>query len=251
MERCHCSVADFYDEDENFNLKLIRFKLGPKQILRESAEGLAFLHGLGFLHRNIKPSSFLIASYSNDTVFKVKITDFRRRKDYFIESSKNSLTEWSKEWTPPEIFFKGSSLRQSVDVFPFGLYFHYVLFNGLHPFGDDNLFHPLRIKNKDDEVYGQWNDELCQDLEKEYETFWREGIHFKKQMVKEEIRNAISLIQRMLKFIPEERVCLKKVLEDPYFQTEDLYQIYDTEKKPGLVLLFSQDKFVDQVPMHC
>ena len=241
------------DEDETKedkgDLKLIRLKLGAKQILRESAEGLVYLHGLGFLHRNIKPSNFLIAEYGN--IYKIKITDFRRRKDWYIETSKNSKSEWSLGWTPPEGFSIGASLRQSADVFPFGLYIYFVLFGGSHPFGDDYLTHKARIEQANDEVYRDWDEKIYEDLESKYYTCWRGGIDFNEKTLKEDVTKAIRLIQSMIKFKPIDRIDMNNVLQHPFFQPENdcCYPLYGKDMKPGLLLLFNQGKFVDKVRM--
>ena len=249
-----CSVADlFFQENdekdekngENEYLKLVRLKLGAKQILRESAEGLVYLHGLDFLHRNIKPSNFLIAEYGN--IYKIKITDFKRRKNLHDESSKNSQSNWSLGWTPPEGFSINASLCESADVFPFGLYIYFVLFGGSHPFGDDYLTHKARIEQANDEVYRDWDEKIYEDLESKYDTCWRGGIDFNEKTLKEDVTKAIRLIQSMIKFKQIDRIHMNNVLQHPFFQPDCCYPLYGNDMKPGLLLLFNQGKFVDKV----
>ena len=131
MEFCQYSVQDFFGENHS-DLESIRLKLGAKEILRQSTEGLVYLHGLGFLHRNLHPSVFRIASYSDD-IHQIKISDFRIAKN-FSELFKNSAPEVKDGWIAPESLKLGVHLKKSVDVFVLGTYYYYVLSGGKHPF---------------------------------------------------------------------------------------------------------------------
>ncbi len=108
---------------------------------------------------------------------------------------------------------------------------------------------PSRIKNKDGEAY---NDEIKPNLEDdELETFLSTRGYLNKTTIKEEIHEVTRFIQDLQHslnmFIPEEFFDLIEVLENPFLQAEDRYQIYDTDKKPGLVLLFSMESVLGRL----
>ncbi len=151
-------IKDFQDFTEPDPLKrnkitadVILNCLPHKEILRQSAEAVNFLHGLGLIHRNLHPDNFLIKKKSENE-FIVKLTDFQLTKDWekFKEMS-NSYT-WSDWNTIPECGTTPTGSASAItelaalekkadqdpksDVFILGCYFYYVLSGGNHPFGD-------------------------------------------------------------------------------------------------------------------
>ena len=251
-------MDDFFNaEKKTLPVLISAKKLGAKEILRQSTEGLAFLHGLGYLHRNVKPSNFRIASYQQNQIFQIKITDFRRAK-YFIPGKigKNSGPPTSEGWFAPEYLDIGLLLDQSVDVFILGIFYYYVLFGGHHLFDhdlDDTENKPdfgKRYKNIIDEnfaAYSSWSDIKQERLGKKYEENWKDQ---EVDLKLDDAPKAIDLIQKMVKFSIRERIDMKKVLAHEYFSSSENYVIYeDGGNKPGLLILFSNSKFVNQVSM--
>ncbi len=253
VEFCKYSVEDLFGENTKDLelLKNVRLRLGAKEILRQSTEGLIFLHELGYLHRNLKPSNFRIASYRN-RIFQIKLTDFRRAK-YFeiVRRMENSGPPPSKGWAAPESSKKGLFLAQAVDVFILGMYYYYVLFGGVHPFEgashlDESSRYISRIENiekKEHKMYGDWDtdEDKIKELEKNYKVWWTESWSSILD------GKAIDLIKQMVKHSSEERIKSTKIVDHSFFQAENQYQIYGDEKKPGLVHIFQQSKFPDKV----
>jgi serine/threonine-protein kinase/endoribonuclease IRE1 len=187
---------------------------------------------MGFVHRNLKPSNFLIAQLSRldreGFKYLVKVSDFRMSK-HLGKQPNHSGQRGSDGWIspyPPKNYPQEIKTHPSEDVFILGCFFHYVLTNGKHPFGDNGIERELNVKKHDYEVYlAKWKPEI------------------------EEIQ-AISLVKDMIKYDPEERPALKTILGRAYFLPDDYYKLYDlqAEVKPGLCVIFNQETF-DNVKM--
>ena len=131
------------------DVKLVMEKLSLKEILRQSAEAVAHLHDLGFIHRNLHPKNFLIAQ-NNQGGYAVKLSDFHCTKDW-LDDPEDSNTQASYGWGAPENIqyeeraaksrqhpsSSGPLLDYRTDVFIMACYFYFVLSGGLHPFGDN------------------------------------------------------------------------------------------------------------------
>ena len=115
------------------------------QVLRESCLGLAHLHSLNVVHRDIKPQNILISlPLPPKNERKVMISDFGVSK---VLTSDQFSTEVSAQlkgtegWIAPEVLksklermtFKPS---KPIDIFSMGCLFYYTLNKGQHPFGD-------------------------------------------------------------------------------------------------------------------
>ena len=57
------------------------------------------------------------------------------------------------------------------------------------------------------------------------------------------IQDAAVLIQKMIQFKPEDRIASIEIMKDKFFFSHDVYDIYNQELRPGLALIFSQEKF--------
>jgi len=82
------------------------------QILIEAASGLAYLHSMGFLHRDIAARNMLI-----DKV--VKIADFgmsRKTDNYKVDPNK----PMNLRWLAPEVY-ESSVVNKATDVYAFGI----------------------------------------------------------------------------------------------------------------------------------
>ncbi|XP_046462601.1 serine/threonine-protein kinase/endoribonuclease IRE1-like isoform X2 [Daphnia pulex] len=220
-EWCICSVEDLYDirrnghnwEGNEIDTKLIKESLGgKKELLRQATEGVAFLHAMGFVHRNLKPSNFLIAQLSRldreGFKYLVKVSDFRMSK-HLGKQPNHSGQRGSDGWIspyPPKNDPQEIKTHPSEDVFILGCFFHYVLTNGKHPFGDNGIERELNVKTHYYEVYlAKWKPEI------------------------EEIQ-AISLVKDMIKYDPEERPALKTILGRAYFLPDDYTTSFTTYK---------------------
>lgn len=154
----HPSVVSFYawEEDDTFvylvmelcigNLGLIVDLSNPKKhrvmqaklpgslnklaLLEQSARGLAYLHSLNIVHRDIKPMNILIDQFCN-----AKIADMASGKSLRAnQASFGTHGHGSFGWQPAEVL-KKSRRTLAVDVFSLGCTFYYTLSDGKHPFG--------------------------------------------------------------------------------------------------------------------
>jgi len=105
--------------------------LPKKEILRQSAEAVNFLHNLGLIHRNLHPNNFLVTFDVDTQKYLVKLTDFQYAKDWVEEREHSGSYDWSDWNKVPE---NPSSIDSKADVFLLGCYFYYVLTDGNHPF---------------------------------------------------------------------------------------------------------------------
>lgn len=232
-ELCLCSVADLFGSKDRTKLipkEEIIGSLTPKGILFQATRGLDYLHQNYFVHRNVKPSSFLIKELvtRNGTRYAIKITDFRltRQLDPNALLSGNAASDG---WEAPESRDVKHPLRQSLDVFILGCFYHFVLTGTnrpdnqpSHPFGTSELSRLLNIPNMNYLVYQQ--------------NWLPKGI---------DDEGARRLIKRMLEFQETERPSLTQVLQDEYFHPskKDFYPIYEYQK-PGICVIFNQKLFL-------
>jgi serine/threonine protein kinase len=96
--------------------------------LAQAAEGLAYIHQQKYLHRDICPRNFLIASGN-----KLKFIDFGLTVPYTPDFCKPGNRTGTAEYLAPEII-KRSSTDHRVDVFALGVT-AYELFTGNLPWG--------------------------------------------------------------------------------------------------------------------
>jgi serine/threonine protein kinase len=229
-------VEDLYEGEKATNWanekiyrKLIKESLGEKEILRQATEGVAFLHALGFVHRNLKPSNFMIAQLQQFRCdrfrYLIKLSDFRMSKNP-VECPSVSGTTGSKGWTYPNLpnTEVDSSTYQRGDVFILGCFFHYVLTNGKHPFDDNSDTRRNNINNSKYFVYrDNWNPK-DPNIGKE----------------------AIALLKDMIKFQLKDICTLDEIFRSRYFSPVNFYQLYDLPLpivKPGLCVIINQEIF--------
>jgi serine/threonine-protein kinase/endoribonuclease IRE1 len=247
-----------YDwEGNEIATDLIKASLKKKEILRQATKGVAFLHAMGFVHRNLKPSNFLIAQIqlekTKDKIrfkYLVKVSDFRMSKDLVTDTG-HSGQRGSEGWTSPypskhdanndtqhpttsEINNVTDRIKThpSEDVFILGCFFHYVLTDGIHPFDRfDDTDRKTNINNKDYEVYKpEWT---APEIKTGDQT-----------ETAKELQQAVSLIKDMIKFNREDEISLETILDRAYFLPDDYYKLYDLpEIKPGLCVIFNQEIF--------
>ena len=202
------------------------------ELLRQSAAGLDYLHGYGFIHRNIHPRNVLIAEIGGDNQpkrrYMVKLSDFRRGKKLESQGTAgNSMTRGETNWIAPEMADSEAFLTSAVDVFILGCFFYYVFSGGHHPFGET----PTERKNN------IINTTYTPILKKEDNSL---------PLNRDESNDRlISLIEKMIQREPEQRPDLNRILD--YFQTRDYFPIYDGIKEgiqPGLCVIINQQIFV-------
>ncbi|CAH1794461.1 unnamed protein product [Owenia fusiformis] len=134
LELCIASVQD-YVENRSFD----RRGLDPVTILQQAMSGLAHLHSLNIVHRDIKPHNVLISKPDNRGNIRAMISDFGLCKKLAagrMSFSRRSGAAGTEGWIAPEMLDGNKSTTCSVDIFSAGCVFYYVLSRGKHPFGD-------------------------------------------------------------------------------------------------------------------
>lgn len=116
-------------------------KISVKNILHQATSGLAHLHFLDIVHRDIKPHNVLLSVPGPRGEVRAMISDFGLCKKLQlgrVSFSRRSGITGTDGWIAPEML-NGERTTCAVDIFSLGCVFYYVLSDGKHPFGD-----PLR-----------------------------------------------------------------------------------------------------------
>ena len=117
-------------------------------IAKQAANALAFVHSKGWIHKDVKPSNFVIhyqLPYSNPTeqIIVCKLTDVgvTTRLDIPTMYSKVPLMERTLTWTATEMLANDDINRPATDVWSFACVLYFLFLGGIHPF-----------ENEDDEI---------------------------------------------------------------------------------------------------
>ena len=145
-----------------------------KKAMTQIARGLRHLHGLGLVHRDIRPQNILISSSSSSRGgYRMLISDFGLCKKLdvnqpiFLPRKHGVIASGTTGWKAPEMLLLGDDeldtigtsddtmsspattindsssststtvcLMKSVDIFASGCLFYYILTKGGHPYGN-------------------------------------------------------------------------------------------------------------------
>jgi serine/threonine protein kinase len=227
-ERCLGSIADLFNGEGTFEGTKINKLLGctdetesidPQWILRQATDGLAFLHNLKFVHRNLKPTNLLIQIVSEGK-YVIKLTDMRRSKYWKADSAISRTGD--PVWKLPEIC-SAESLDPKMDIFVLGCLFHYVLSRGRHPFGSNSDDTTKNLDNPDYDVY---------------QDTWMPELKIEK------LDQAVDLMKKMIRYDTDDRCTISQVLKHKYLSPTSDYNLYSHGKlKPGLCLIINQKNF--------
>ena len=101
------------------------------EFIRRAAEGLAYLHSKGWVHRDVKPDNFLVKPTGD-----VRLIDFalavRRKKGLARLFSGRSKIQGTRSYMSPEQI-RGQPLDERADIYSFGC-MTYELLGGKPPF---------------------------------------------------------------------------------------------------------------------
>ena len=141
----YCSNSSIVDTKLTICPRLVTCSPTLVQLLKESLSGLAYIHSLNIVHRDIKPHNILI------NMNKVaKICDMGLGKKLEFNTSYGGSTSYGVKspsgndnttggvgsigWQAVEVLQHGK-LTKAVDVFSMGCVMYFMLSGGKHPFG--------------------------------------------------------------------------------------------------------------------
>lgn len=180
-----------------------------KDIMFQILNGVDFLHSNRIVHRDLKPQNLLVTNGGN-----VKLADFGLAKTYDFEMKLTSVvvTLWYRS---PEVLF-GSSYATAVDIWSCGcimaeLFRRSPLFCGQSEADQlDKIFQVLGTPSEED-----WPDNV---------TLSRNAFlkHFQTRLqdhVPEICSNGVDVLEKMLRFKPNDRISAADSLNHIYFSS--------------------------------
>ncbi|CAL1530820.1 unnamed protein product [Lymnaea stagnalis] len=190
LELCAATIQDYVEKKYTPPVKL-----KACDILMQAMSGIAHLHSLNIVHRDIKPHNVLISPSATKEV-RVLISDFGLCKKLAagrFSFSRRSGAAGTDGWIAPEMLNSHERTTYAVDIFSAGCVFYYVLTEGSHPFGSS-------LRRQANILSGDYNLQHLQGDE-----------------------NYVSrkLIEKMISFSPDERPGAGTVLKHPFFWSKE------------------------------
>lgn len=203
-----------------------------KHFLYLLLRGLKCIHSANVLHRDLKPGNILI----NQTDCSLKICDFGLARGIDAdENLNNDLTLYvtTRWYRAPEVILNSRSYSKAVDMWSVGCIFAELLgkldsnTRPLFP-GQDYMDQLKKIID----IMGSPNPQDIQDIGQENARKYLYSLGYRPKVPLETIyrsasRQAIHLLEWMLKFNPAERPTVEQALEHPY-----LSELHDETDEP-------------------
>ncbi|CAI8052165.1 Serine/threonine-protein kinase/endoribonuclease IRE1, partial [Geodia barretti] len=132
LELCQTNLHEYVENNDIQN-----YDQCSKLILNHAVRGLAHLHRLGIVHRDVKPRNVLI-SFSSLGGTRAMISDFGLCRK--LPHNRHSYTAMSgiagtEGWIAPEVFNQDRKVTFAADIFSMGCVMFFVFTRGFHPFG--------------------------------------------------------------------------------------------------------------------
>ncbi|KAK1281979.1 Cyclin-dependent kinase B2-2 [Acorus calamus] len=182
-----------------------------KILMYQLCKGLAFCHGRGVLHRDLKPHNLLM----DRKTMMLKIADLGLSRAFTVPLKKYTheiLTLW---YRAPEILLGATKYSTPVDMWSVGCIFaELITTQALFP-GDSELQQLLHIFR----LLGTPNEEVWPGVSKL--ANWHEFPQWNPQDLSRVVPSldaeGVDLLSKMLQYEPSKRISAKKAMEHPYF----------------------------------
>ncbi|GAX21660.1 hypothetical protein FisN_29Hh098 [Fistulifera solaris] len=161
-----CSLRDCYADDQHYYLIFDLVSGGEMfdhlvdqgsyserdaaRLVREVASALAFLHGLGTTHGDLKPENLMLST-KNPSDACIKLVDFGcalvedEDNGKAVEEDENAVAAFTVAYCPPEILrAEDPTMSPAMDMWALGVIL-YIMLTGIHPFD-------LRGDSSDEEI---------------------------------------------------------------------------------------------------
>ncbi|KAL6858939.1 hypothetical protein ACP4OV_017941 [Aristida adscensionis] len=189
-----------------------------KILMYQLCKGVAFVHGRGVLHRDLKPHNLLM----DRKTMTLKIADLGLSRAFTIPVQKYTheiLTLW---YRAPEILLGASRYSTPVDIWSVGCIFAELVTNQPLFAGDSELQQLLHIFK----VLGTPNEEVWPGVSKLRD--WHVYPQWKPTNLSSVVpgldADGLDLLEKMLQYDPVKRISAKKSMEHPYFNGIDKEQ---------------------------
>lgn len=206
-------IKSFRHTGENIPSKTV------KSLMYQLCKGVAFCHGHGVLHRDLKPHNLLMDQKTS----MLKIADLGLARAYTVPIKKYTheiLTLW---YRAPEVLLGATHYSTAVDMWSVGCIFaELVTTTALFP-GDSELQQLLHIFR----LLGTPDEEMWPGVSKLMN--WHEYPQWRPQQLSSSVPNldedGLDLLSQMLKYEPSQRISAKKAMEHCYFDDLDTAQL--------------------------
>ena len=188
------SLAEYPPSGKTWPLPLSDARSISGQII----SGIGYIHGSGYMHRDLNPSNILLG---NLDPLEVVISDF----GFAQQSSEAKTRGGSRIWSAPECLWGDGETKyeDSVDVYSIGV----ILLWLLNVYAEDGEYTNERVY---DELFG---DEI------------RKALNSSESPEK---TDALDIGQRMAAFVPGKRPSIQKCREAPFYRYWKLAPVQDT-----------------------
>jgi serine/threonine protein kinase len=171
------------------------------RLVGDVASALAFLHGLGIVHCDLKPENLMLSTNNRrDSI--VKLVDFGCAASTNVqeESDDGNGSFLTPGYSPPEAFLKGHKPDSPIDMWSFGVLL-FIMLTGAHPF----------------DIFGTATDEEMEAKVKDpgYKLPIRNN-----GLTKHLSESVIELLEQLMDRNPKTRMTADKMLQHPWVRGE-------------------------------